>query len=214
MDDLTIVIQAGGRSTRMGQDKGLVPFLGKTLVGYILDQLADLPLEKILITNHPDAYSFLGIPLFSDEIKDWGALGGLHAAIFHCPTECCLVLACDMPFISREYIQYGYGLLRDHDVVVPRVGTEKFVEPFRGFYRKSCLEPIESAIFTGRRRVISFFDEVRLRYVEEDEILQFDPALVSFTNVNTPQELEAAERIAKLKEKNKRGYTPPGRTLS
>jgi molybdopterin-guanine dinucleotide biosynthesis protein A len=196
MEDLTIVLQAGGQSVRMGRDKGLVPFRGKTLIEYILDQLAGISAPVIVVTNQPADYAFLNLPLYRDLIPGWGALGGLHAALAHSGSEYALVLACDMPFISRDFLDYVYSLAPDFDAVVPVIGEKQLAEPFRAVYRKTCLDPIARAIGAGKRRVISFFDEVGVRFVRAGEIQQFDPELVTFFNVNTPQDLVAAGRIA------------------
>lgn len=201
MQDLSIVLQAGGKSTRMGQDKALVPFIGTTLIEYILRQVTDLSDDILIITNNPENYRFLKLPLFPDVIPDWGALGGLCSAIYHAPQESCLVLACDMPFIHRPLLDHLLSLLPGHDAVIPRLdptGTAMpaFAEPFRAVYRKTCLEPIKTAIDAGQRRVISFFDKVNIRFVEREEIEQFDPAFQSFFNVNTPENLAEAKRMA------------------
>ena len=180
----------------MGRDKGLVPFQGMTMIEYILAQLDGVFAQKIVITNRPSDYRFLNLPLFEDVIPDWGALGGLHAALSHSSTEFALVLACDMPFLNLGFIEHLYSIIEKADAVIPRLGDKKFAEPFRAVYRKTCLDPIARAIRNGNRRVISFFDEVRVRFVDEPEIRQFDPDLRTFLNVNTPEDLAAAQRIA------------------
>jgi molybdopterin-guanine dinucleotide biosynthesis protein A len=201
MNGITIVLQAGGRSTRMGRDKGLVPFMGETLIEYILNQVRGIRAETIVITNHPEDYGFLNLPLFEDVIPDWGALGGLHAALSHTRTDFALVLACDMPFINFDFIDYALSLAPHYDAIVPRLGEKGFSEPFRAVYRNTCLGPVTRAIEKGKRRMISFFEDIKVRYIEEEEIREFDPELISFVNVNTPEDLIAAEKIASRLEK-------------
>jgi molybdopterin-guanine dinucleotide biosynthesis protein A len=201
MQNISLVLQAGGKSSRMGRDKALVPFRGMTLIEYILSQTQGLAQDTLIITNSPDDYRFLGLPLFPDVIPDWGALGGLYSAIIHAPQDTCLVLACDMPFVNRPLLTYLVSLLPDHDAVIPRLdptGNQMpaFAEPFRAVYRKTCLPPIKAAIDAGQRRVISFFDQVNIRFVERSEIEPFAPGLQTFFNVNTPEELTQAEQIA------------------
>ncbi|MFQ5409716.1 MAG: molybdenum cofactor guanylyltransferase [Anaerolineales bacterium] len=203
MLDLTVVIQAGGRSTRMGRDKGLVPFLGAPLMQTILDQVVGLGRETIIISNRPADYRRFGLPVYPDVFQDVGALGGLHAAIFHAREPYCLVLACDMPFINRPLLDHLLALAADFDAVIPRLQPPEgrrgkvFAEPFRAVYNKTCLAPIAQAIETGERRVISFFNAVNIRFVEREEIEHFDPDARSFFNVNTPDELAEAEQIAR-----------------
>lgn len=195
------MLQAGGKSTRMGRDKALVPFLGMTLIEYILHQTKGLGQDTIIITNSPDDYRFLHLPLFPDVIPDWGALGGLYSAIFHAPQKNCLVLACDMPFVNLPMLEHFFSLLPGHDAVIPHLdptGNKMpvFAEPFRAVYRKTCLEPIKAAMDAGQRRVISFFNQAHIRFVTRTEIEPFDPDLKTFFNVNTPEELLKAEQLA------------------
>ena len=199
---LTLVLQSGGQSSRMGRDKALVPFRGKTLIEHILAQTGGLAQETIVITNRPDEYRFLGLPLYPDVIPDKGALGGLYSAITHARHDLCLVLACDMPFLDRPLLDHLIALASEHDAVVPRLypaesggRRELQAEPFRAVYRKTCLAPIRAALDAGKMRVISFFDAVDVRFVDPPEIEGFDPGARSFFNINTPEELAEAEEM-------------------
>ena len=196
MTDYSIILQAGGQSSRMGTDKALLPFMGTTLLGYIIDQVAPLGREIIIISNNPENYRTFDLPVFSDVYQGWGALGGLHAAIHHAPAELCMVLACDMPFVIPAFLEFLVRASDTYDAVIPRMQATGFTEPFRAVYRKTCLPPIESAIEKKKRRVNSFFDQVRVRYVDQNEIETYDPALHTFLNVNTPEDLQAALAIA------------------
>jgi molybdopterin-guanine dinucleotide biosynthesis protein A len=197
MSKLSVVIQAGGQSTRMGQDKALVPFLGVTMIEYILSQVEGLGNETLIITNDPRNYEFLGLPTFGDLIPNWGALGGLYSAIHHATHDWVLLLACDMPIISQSLLAYMLSLRNGVDAIIPRIAPAEFAEPFRAVYNKSCLGPIKHAIDGNQRRVISFFDDVDIRFVGRDELTKFDPDLHSFLNANTPEELAAIEEIAR-----------------
>ena len=197
MIELSIVLQAGGRSSRMGQDKALLPFMGTTMLDYILEQVKGLGEETLIITNQPQNYGDFAYPLFSDVISNVGALGGLYSAIYHAQHEYVLVLGCDMPFINRGFLDYMLELALDFDVVIPRMEPNGFAEPFRAIYKQSCLEPVKVAIDSGQRRVISFFDAVNVRYIEGDEIERFDPEYRSFFNVNTPEDFARAEQMAR-----------------
>ena len=197
MSKLSVVIQAGGKSTRMGQDKGLMPFLNTTMIQYILQQVAEMGEETIIISNNVENYKDLGYPVYPDVIPNWGALGGLYSALFHASYKTVLLLACDMPIIKTALLQHLISLSGEYDAVIPRLNSSEFAEPFRAVYKKSCLGPIMSAINAGQRRVISFFEEVDIRFVERKEVLVFDPDLVSFMNANTPKDIKTIEKIAK-----------------
>ena len=101
---LSLVIQAGGQSRRMGQDKALLPFLGRPLVSRVIDRLASLADEVLVTTNQPEAYAFLGLPLLPDLKPGRGALGGLYTAVASAGSPLVAVVACDMPFVSPEVI--------------------------------------------------------------------------------------------------------------
>ena len=204
---LTISIQAGGRSRRMGQDKALMPFLGRPLIVRLVEQLRPFADELIVTTNRPEAYAFLGLPLFSDVIPDVGALGGLLTALEAAQEPYVGLVACDMPFASGGLLHRGAAVLEETglDVFVPRSGQG--LEPLHAVYRRAaCLPAVRQAIAAGRRRVIAWFDVVGV-YEAGPEVWQpFDSHGLLFQNVNTPEEFRAAEdRAMQLKK-----MPPPG----
>ena len=192
--DLTIAILAGGRSSRMGTDKAFVRVLGRPLIEEILSQSAGLGLESLIVTNRPAEYAYLGVPLFGDVLPEKGPLGGLYSALHSATRPHVLCIACDMPFVVRPLLDYLISLIPEGDAIVPRLDGE--AEPFRAIYSRACLAPIRAALDAGRMRMISFFPDVRVRFVDEAEIDQFDPQHLSFFNVNTPDDLEQARRLA------------------
>ncbi len=195
MTNVTVAILAGGRSSRMGTDKSFVRVLGRPLIEDVLAQLAGVGSETIIITNRTDDYRYLGRPLFADVLPDKGALGGLYTALHSATRPHVLCVACDMPFKVTPLLHYLLSLTDEGDAIVPRLAGE--AEPFRAVYRReACLGPIRGALDAGRMRVISFFPEVRVRWVEEAEIDAHDPRHLSFFNVNTPADLEEARRLA------------------
>ncbi len=192
--DLSIAILAGGRSSRMGTDKAFVSVLGRPLIEEILSQTAGLGLESLIITNRPADYAYLGVPLFGDVLPGKGPLGGLYSALHSATRPHVLCIACDMPFVVRPLLDYLISLIPEGEAIVPRLDGE--AEPFRAIYSRACLAPIRAALDAGRMRMISFFPEVRMRFVDEAEIEQFDPQHLSSFNVNTPEDLEQARRLA------------------
>ncbi len=195
---LTVVIQAGGQSTRMGRDKALLPFLGQPLIKRLVARLTPIAAEIIITTNRPADYAFLGLPLYVDKITERGALGGLYTAIEAASQPKVAVVACDMPFASPALLQFQSNLLDSEstDVVIPK--TDLGYEPLHAVYRReACLPAIEQAIRADQWKVISWFPQVRVRVLSADELTQNDPRGLAFVNVNTPEELARAEDLAR-----------------
>ena len=194
---LTVVIQAGGKSLRMGQDKGLINYIGTPLVVSVIRRIAGLADEILVTTNNPDAYKFLGLPLFRDPIPGRGALGGLYTALSAANHPYVAVLACDMPFINSGMLAYQVSQLNasEADAAVPQ--TDAGYEPFHAVYRRdACINPLKSALDFGKWRVDSWFHEVKLLTIPLKKIKEFDPELLCFFNINTPDDLKYAEEIA------------------
>ncbi len=195
-----IVIQAGGESRRMGRDKGLVPFLGMPLVQRVLERVGGVGEATLVVTNRPDAYRFLGVPLASDRLAGRGALGGLYTALAAAQgmgAEAAGVVACDMPFASPALLGAAHQLLLEtgSEAVIPR--TAQGSEPFHAVYRPSaCLPAVEAALEAGGWRVDAWFPQARLRFMLPEECLLYDPLGLAFWNVNTPEELHLAEERA------------------
>lgn len=194
---LTVVIQAGGKSSRMGQDKALLPFLGEPLIRRVLGRVSHLADEVLVTTNQPQGYLFLAVPLVADIIPERGALGGLYTALSAAQHPFVAVVACDMPFVNPALLAAERDLLVDggHDAVIPR--TSNGLEPFHAVYhREACLPPIEAALQAGKWRVDAWVSKARLRLFSPEEIQRFDPHMLSFWNVNTPEDLLKAEQLA------------------
>ena len=184
---LTVAVQAGGRSSRMGTDKSFVRFHGRPLIEVVLERVAGLGEETILITNKPEDYAYLDVPMFGDIYQDCGPLGGIYTAIHHTRHTNTLVVACDMPWLNRDLLAYMISIRDTADVVVPR--WDKYPEPLHAIYSKACLDPIERNLQAQQLKITGFFGRVSVNFVERDVISQFDPDGRSFANVNTPDDL-------------------------
>ena len=196
VNEVSFVIQAGGKSVRMGTDKGLILLAGKPLVSWILDRIIGIGGDVLIISNSLDNYRKFNTPVYPDILPGIGALGGLHTALFYATRDLVYVLACDMPFIHTCMLENIVKVSTNFDVVIPRLEGNK-LEPFRALYRKStCLNSINKAIANNKRRMISFFDDVKVKYYNFEDYRKFDPDLISFINVNTPEELSIAEVLS------------------
>lgn len=194
---LTVCIQAGGASSRMGEDKALKLFLGRPLIQRVVDRLEPMADELIVTTNRPDDFSFLGLRLFPDVMPGRGALGGLYTAISSAAYPLVAVVACDMPFASANIIEAALKIMDDENADVVIAQGEEGYEPLHALYRReTCLPAIESAIHADQWRVIAWFPRVKVRVFTPEEIKSADPAGLAFWNVNTPEEFARAEELA------------------
>jgi molybdopterin-guanine dinucleotide biosynthesis protein A len=148
-----------------------------------------------IISNQVEDYLQFGLPVYPDVIPGVGALGGVYSALYHAKTEYVLLLAVDMPFIELALLDYLLRTAQGFDVAIPKVSDKGFLEPFRAVYSRRCLFSIKKMIAAGKRRVISFFEDVSVRVIEPEEIEKFDPQGISFFNLNTPEDLEKARAM-------------------
>ena len=186
---VSAAIMAGGRSKRMGQDKAWIELDGEPLIKRVADVLAQVADEVIVVANEP-RYASLGLRVVKDRYPNGGALGGIATGVGAAAYDTVLVAACDMPFLSPAVWRLLLARAGEADVVIPRIGGE--YETLHALYTKPCLPHMARALAEDRLRVIAFFDQVRVLAIDEPELRAVDPALRSFTNVNTPEELASA----------------------
>jgi molybdopterin-guanine dinucleotide biosynthesis protein A len=196
---LTVVIQAGGMSARMGEDKALKRFLGRPLIQRVIDRLSPIADELIVTTNRPAEYEFLNLRLIPDLKPGRGALGGLYTAIASATSPLVAVVACDMPFASQMFFEGALKLMVEEEADVVIAKTDEGYEPIHALYRReTCLPAIESAIDADQWKVISWFPQVKVRVLTSDEVKLFDPSGLCFWNLNTSEEFIEAEKRAQL----------------
>lgn len=195
MSNLTLAISAGGKSSRMGTDKSFVTIGGQTIVERIIERTQDLgQAETILISNQPEKYQCFGLSIYPDVFPDKGSLGGIYTALYYSSQPYTLVIACDMPFISPALLSYMCNLSQQDqfDIIVPRV--DNYPEGLHALYHQNCLEPIKKRLDANQLKVIGFYNDLRVRYLDEPEYKIFDPYGIAFMNVNTPEELKQARQ--------------------
>ncbi len=190
---LTGAVLAGGRSRRMGSDKGLLPLGGRRLVEIVLETIRPLFSDLIIVANEPAGYARFGIPVVADRFPGCGPLGGIHAALSSSRWPHTFCIAYDMPFAIPAVITHLVSLAPGFDAVVPHSGAG--YEPLHAVYGRSCLAPAEALLRAHCLRVDGLFATVRVRRVEAWELRPLDPLGRSFVNVNTPADLEAARRL-------------------
>ena len=190
-------ILAGGQATRYGGlPKGLELVRGVRIIDRVRAALEPVTDDLLLVANDPRAPEWLpGVRCEADVLRDVGSVAGIHAALSHAggPT---LVVAWDMPFVPTGLLRALRDGGRDADAVVPESDSRRGLEPLCAYYAPACAAAIERRIALGDRRVIAFYDDVRLSRIPAAEVARFgDPALL-FMNVNTPEERVLAEAHA------------------
>ena len=185
---VSAVVLAGGHGHRMGQDKALLRLGGQSLLARTVHTLAPLSDDLVVVTDDAARYRALGLPvrLVADEQPGVGALMGLYSGLKAARHAWALVVACDMPFLNPSLLRYMIALSPGYEAIVPRI--DDLYEPIHAIYARTCLPVMEDLIATGRRRIFDLFSRVRVRYVDRNEIEQFDPEHLSFLNVNTPED--------------------------
>jgi len=190
----TGVILSGGESRRMGQNKALMSLGASRLIDRVVGVLGDVFSQLLIVTNTPDVYADLDIPMVGDVVPHKGSLGGIYSAIHHITTSYCFVVACDMPFLNVALMRYMMRQIADYDVVMPDI--EGQMQPLHAIYSKACLAPIAQRLAANRLKIVGFLSDVRVRTVTADEIRHIDPECLAFQNLNTPAEFQmAAERL-------------------
>lgn len=206
---VSVVIQAGGESKRMGRSKATVPFCGRPLICRLVERLAPVADELIITTNEPENLAFLHrefpdlrIQLVCDCMNERGALPGLFTALQAARNPYVAAVACDMVFASPALVvAEALEMTKSGaDVVVP-VNKHGF-EPFHAVYRRmGCLPVVAAALKRGEKRAQSFFADVKVEQFTQAKVLEAEPMGGCFINANTPQELAALEQVVRAQEK-------------
>jgi molybdenum cofactor guanylyltransferase len=194
---------AGGKSSRMGADKAFLDFGGQTLLDRALTVMGAV-CGKVTIVGDPDKFAQYGSSKYepskygsvvADIFPGCGPLAGIHAALVHSPAELNLMLAVDMPFVSRELLAFLFAAAEDEDndavVTVPR--TNKGLQPLCAVYRRDFSIAAELALRGGKYKIDAAFSSISVRVIDEGELAAAGFSEQNFFNVNTPQDLRAAK---------------------
>jgi molybdopterin-guanine dinucleotide biosynthesis protein A len=209
---LSGIVLAGGESRRLGTDKALLELGGQTLIENVIGKVSQVSQEMIVVANISHKYKGLEATMVSDVRPGQGALGGIYSGLLAASHFHSLVIACDMPFLNLNLLRYMALLAPGYDVVIPCVvaktfsshralgqgpstAKEEHLHPLHAIYSKRCLGPIEELLDRGDLRIIAFFPQVRVRYVEQEEVDPFDPQHLSLFNINTSADMERAKAV-------------------
>ena len=204
---MTGILLAGEGSSRLGRDKALEMVGGRTLLQRVVDALAQVS-DDIVVVTAPDQPrqripSHPLVRVVHDMHAGRGPAAGLYAGLLASRTQHAWALSCDLPFLNSEVLRFLMGLAHGYDAVVPRVGgswrnsreRELIAQPLHAVYGQNCI-PVLERLLKGRASLHGLLERVNTRYVEEDELVDLDPSLHSFLNVNSEEDLALAQGVA------------------
>jgi molybdenum cofactor guanylyltransferase len=200
------IVLCGGRSTRMGSPKALLPFGSETMLQRVVRLLGSV-VSPVVVVAAPDQ-SLPELPaavsLTRDEHEGRGPLEGLRAGLKALPAtvDAAYVTSCDVPLLVPAFAQRMIELLGDDDIAVMEI--DGFPHPLSAVYRRSTLPHVEALLAQDRLRPVFLFDAVKTRRVRPDEMTSVDPQLVTLRNLNTREEYEQALAVAGLADRSPR----------
>jgi len=177
-----IYILAGGKSSRMKQEKGLVELNQKPMILHVIDACQSLNYPIHIVTNDHH-YQHLPYPSIADHHKNIGPIGGLHAALEHCESEGVLLLSCDIPFIQPEVLTYLLNEINPSlNAIIPTHNNR--IHPLIGWYNKSTQTIVNTQISSGNYRMTDLINQIDTQLIDCSDF----PASY-FKNINTPEDL-------------------------
>jgi len=186
----TCGILAGGASSRMGENKALLPFKGRPLIQHQIEVLSPLFKEVIIGANDPAPYAAFNVRVVPDLLPERCALTGIHALLKAAQRPRVFAVACDMPFLNPALIEKLFAAPGEPDIVVPE--SDRGIEPLHAFYGPRCIGAIEESARRGSWKVTDFYPIVRVekvRIVDGDWLVD---GRSPFLNANTPDEWRTA----------------------
>lgn len=194
----TGVILAGGMNTRFsGQEKAFLSVGGKRIIDRLYSIFTALFEDIILVTNDPYKYLEWDINIVTDLYPVRSSLTGIHAGLFYTSNPFAFFAACDIPFLKKELVETLINNIEQGiDVVVPE--TKAGFEPLCAVYSKECLKQVEQQIIQNKLAIRHLFKKRRVKKIPEKVLREKDPDLISFFNINTPQDQEKAEKMLEI----------------
>jgi molybdopterin-guanine dinucleotide biosynthesis protein A/molybdopterin converting factor small subunit len=174
----------------MGTPKALLPFDDTPLIVHVVANLRPLFDHVVVVAASGQDLPSMPVTLVRDDVAFQGPVGGICYGLEAAAAEVCFVTACDSAFLNRRLISHSVSAIAGYDVVVPH--WQGRFQPLHAVYRRSVLPLLKEQLARGELRVVSLFDKVRTRTIDEDEIRAFDPDGASFFNMNTPEDYAAA----------------------
>ena len=209
---MDLVVLAGGESRRMKNggpaavsNKAFLKIDGKNLIEIVIERLRPLFDTVIISSASGGSCQDIDAVEIADIYPESGSLGGIYSGLSAASSDSIFVIACDMPFVNPKLVKMLVSRSAGHDIVIPRItsgetdsGNPKLMklEPLHAVYSKACLPHIEPLLKQGNLKIFDFFHMVNVNYVGVDEIRIIDPKMLSFFNINTPEDFAQAYALA------------------
>lgn len=191
----TGIILAGGESKRLNNVEKSNLLVGDTrIIERIMAVYDKLFSEIILVSNHPTTHLEWDAVIVKDVYNKRSSLTGIHSGLFFTKTDHAFIAACDTPFLKMDLVKTIIQHIDDTtDVIIPR--TSAGIEPLCAVYSRRCLQTVQSALERNRLKIRDLFRKLKVKEIPETVLRKTDPDLVSFFNINTPGDLEKANRM-------------------
>lgn len=191
--DATAVVLTGGKSSRMGRPKALLPFDNEPLIAHVVRKLGRIFAEIVVVAAPDQELPPLPLTLVRDDVAYQGPVSGIYQGLNGATREVCFVTSCDAPFLNLTLISHLVSQMSGWDVVVPF--WQDRLQPLHAVYRRRVAPLLKEQLERGELRPIFLYDKVRTRKIQEDEIRRHDPEGLSFLNMNSPEEYDAALKL-------------------
>lgn len=200
-EECSAIILAGGQSSRMGRPKADLPFDGGTMLDYIVTKVRRVFAELVVAVARPGHYAWetIGVRAIFDQKPGRGPLSALEQALREIHFDRAFVCSCDVPFVNADLARKLCDILGDDDALIPQVDGK--LQTLHAVYRKQCAEVLATMRTMGEHRLHEIVNFAKVRIVSEDEIRTLDPELLSFFNVNTPEDYQRALKLMDEKYK-------------
>ena len=186
------IILAGGKNTRMGQNKSFLSINGERLIDKTLNLYRQIFTDIIIVTNDPLSYiEFTDAAIATDIYRGKGPLGGIYTGLFYAKNDYAFVCPCDMPFLKKDFVDYLLAQNGKCDVIVPE--TAEGYQPLHAVYSRNCLPSIRRLILMDKLKITGFYRDMRVLPISEEQIRPFNEDGSLFQNLNTPEELEKVQ---------------------
>ena len=199
--EYSAIILAGGQSSRMGRPKAELPFDGGTMLDYIVSEMMRVFDDLVVAVAESRLYAWEGYGARSieDRVPNRGPLSALEQALGAVEFDRAFVCSCDVPFVNGDLARKLCDMLGDDDAVIPHADGK--LQTLHAVYRKNCAKVLGTMRSKGEHRLHEIVNFAKVRVVPEEEIRALDHEMLSFFNVNTPEDYQRALKLMDEKYK-------------